>query len=59
MSTPVKHFGIVVGVDGSPASDVATCWAARAAALKSIPLTVVSVVTTPMATYPPVPTPTP
>jgi nucleotide-binding universal stress UspA family protein len=57
MSTPVKHFGIVVGVDGSPASDVATCWAARDAALKNIPLTVVSVVTTPMATYPPVPYP--
>jgi nucleotide-binding universal stress UspA family protein len=57
MSTPVKHFGVVVGVDGSPASDVATCWAARDAALKNIPLTVVSVVTTPMATYPPVPYP--
>ena len=57
MSTPVKHLGVVVGVDGSPASDVATCWAARDAAMKSIPLTVVSVVTTPTATYPPVPYP--
>jgi len=57
MSTPVKHFGIIVGVDGSPASDVATCWAARDAALRSIPLTVVSVVTTPTATFPPVPYP--
>jgi nucleotide-binding universal stress UspA family protein len=54
---PVKHLGIVVAVDGSPASDAATCWAARDAALKGIPLTVVSVVTTPTATYPPIPYP--
>ena len=57
MSTPVKHLGIVVAVDGSPASDAATCWAARDAAMRNIPLTVVSVVTTPTATYPPVPYP--
>jgi nucleotide-binding universal stress UspA family protein len=57
MSASVKHLGIVVGVDGSPASDVATCWAARDAAMKNVPLTVVSVVTTPTATYPPVPYP--
>jgi nucleotide-binding universal stress UspA family protein len=57
MSAPVKHLGIVVGVDGSPASDVASCWAARDAAMRNIPLTVVSVVTTPTATYPPVPYP--
>ena len=57
MSTPVKQLGIVVGVDGSPASDVATRWAARDAALRSTPLTVVSVVTTPTATFPPVPYP--
>jgi nucleotide-binding universal stress UspA family protein len=57
MSAPVKHLGIVVAVDGSPASDAATCWAARDAALRNVPLTVVSVVTTPMATFPPVPYP--
>ncbi|MGO9351695.1 MAG: universal stress protein [Mycobacterium sp.] len=57
MSTAVKHLGIVVGVDGSPASGAATCWAAREAAMRNIPLTVVSVVTTPTATYPPVPYP--
>jgi len=57
MSTPVKHLGIVVGVDDSPASNAATCWAARDAAMRNIPLTVVSVVTTPTTTYPPVPYP--
>ena len=57
MSAPVKHLGIVVAVDGSPASDAATRWAARDAALKNVPLTVVSVVTTPTATFPPVPYP--
>jgi len=57
MSAPVKHLGIVVAVDGSPASNAATCWAARDAAMRNIPLTVVSVVTTPTATYPPVPYP--
>ncbi len=38
-----KYHGIVVGVDGSPASDVATEWAARDAALRNVPLTVVHV----------------
>jgi nucleotide-binding universal stress UspA family protein len=57
MSAPVKRLGIVVAVDGSPASNAATCWAARDAAMRNIPLTVVSVVTTPTATYPPVPYP--
>jgi nucleotide-binding universal stress UspA family protein len=57
MSALVKRLGIVVAVDGSPASDAATCWAARDAAMRNIPLTVVSVVTTPTATYPPVRTP--
>ena len=57
MTTAPKHLGIVVAVDGSPASDAATCWAARDAAMRYIPLTVVSVVTTPTATYPPVPYP--
>lgn len=38
-----KPHGIVVGVDGSPASRVATDWAARDAALRHVPLTVVHV----------------
>jgi nucleotide-binding universal stress UspA family protein len=57
MTTAIKHLGIVVAVDGSPASNAAACWAARDAAMRNIPLTVVSVVTTPTATYPPVPYP--
>ena len=57
MSTASKPLGIVVAVDGSPASDVATCWAARDAAMRNIPLTVVNAVTTPTAIYPPVPYP--
>jgi nucleotide-binding universal stress UspA family protein len=38
-----KPLGVVVGVDGSPASRVATDWAARDAALRGVPLTVVYV----------------
>lgn len=41
-SVPKLH-GIVVGVDGSPASRVATDWAARDAALRHVPLTLVHV----------------
>lgn len=42
-SSDSKSHGIIVGVDGSPASDVATEWAARDAALRNVPLTVVHV----------------
>lgn len=42
-SSETKYHGIVVGVDGSPASDVATEWAARDAALRNVPLTVVHI----------------
>jgi nucleotide-binding universal stress UspA family protein len=38
MSAPVKHLGIVVAVDDSPASNAATCWAAREAAMRNHPL---------------------
>ena len=39
-TSETKPHGIVVGVDGSPASRVATDWAARDAALRGVPLTV-------------------
>jgi len=57
MSVPVKQLGIVVAVDGSPASNAAASWAAREAAMRNIVLTVVHAVSTPTATYPPVPYP--
>lgn len=41
--TDSRPHGIVVAVDGSPASRVATDWAARDAALRRVPLTVVHV----------------
>ena len=43
MSTRATHRGIIVGVDGSPASKVAIDWATRDAAIRKIPLTVVNV----------------
>ena len=42
-SSVSKLHGIVVGVDGSPASRVAADWAARDAALRRVPLTIVHV----------------
>lgn len=44
MTAPLKPHGIVVGVDGSPASNFAVCWAARDAALRNVPLTLVHMV---------------
>ena len=53
-----KHHGIVVGVDGSPASRVAVDWAARDAELRDVPLTVVHVMpTTLMGTWSDIPVP--
>jgi nucleotide-binding universal stress UspA family protein len=57
MSAPVKQLGIVVAVDGSPASTAAARWAAGEAAMRNIPLTVMHAVTTPTTTFPPVPYP--
>ena len=57
MSAPVKQLGIVVAVDGSPASNAAAFWASRDAALRNIPLTVINAVATPTTTWPPVPYP--
>ena len=53
MSTRATHRGIVVGVDGSPPSKVAVDWAARDAAMRKIPLTVVNVLYPLMVSYPP------
>lgn len=44
MSAQAKNYGIVVGVDGSPASDVAVRWAAREAVMRQKPLTLIHVV---------------
>ena len=43
MSTQPAPLGIVVGVDGSAASRVAVDWAARDAAMRRVPLTLVHV----------------
>ena len=43
MSSQKTQYGILVGVDGSPASDAATWWGAREAMMRNIPLTLVHV----------------
>lgn len=43
MSERISHHGVVVGTDGSPSSRVAVQWAAREAAMRHLPLTVVHV----------------
>jgi nucleotide-binding universal stress UspA family protein len=42
------HPGVVVGVDGSPSSDLAVRWAAREATMRNVPLTIVHVSTPPV-----------
>ncbi len=55
MSASEKRYGIVVGVDGSPASNFAVCWAARDAALRGIPLTLFHMVNPAAPVWPPMP----
>ena len=50
MFTSAPHRGIVVGVDGSSSSKVAVEWAARDAAMRNVPLSLVNVLDPPMAT---------
>jgi len=38
-----KHYGIIVGVDGTPASDAAVGWAAHDAVMRGVPLTLIHV----------------
>jgi nucleotide-binding universal stress UspA family protein len=52
MSQSVKHYGVVVGVDGSAASNFAVCWAAHEASIRNVPLTLVHMVNTVAPLYP-------
>jgi nucleotide-binding universal stress UspA family protein len=49
MSSSATHHGIIVGIDGSPPSKVAVDWAAREAAMRNVPLTLVHIVELPSA----------
>lgn len=53
-----QHFGIVVGVDGSPPSDAAVRWAAHEAAMRNLRLTLVHALATPALPWPAAPMPT-
>ena len=55
MSAPVNRHGIVVGIDGSAAANAAVCWAARDAAMRRVPLTVVHMVNSAVPMYPAIP----
>ena len=57
VSTTVKRYGIVVGVDGSAASDAAVFWAARDAAMRNVPLHLIHMYNTFVPTYPQIPMP--
>ena len=51
MVSTTKHYGIIVGIDGSPASDAAVSWAAHDAAIRGLPLTLVHVENPAAATW--------
>jgi len=52
MSAGSTRYGIVVGVDGSAASNAAAFWAAREAAMRQVPLTLVHMLTVVGSAYP-------
>lgn len=58
MSAPPSRSGILVGVDGSPASNCAVDWAARDAAMRDVRLTIVHAVKPLGVTLPKAPMPT-
>ncbi|KZS58613.1 universal stress protein [Mycobacterium kansasii] len=55
MSATMKRLGIVVGVDGSAASNAAVSWAAQDAALRHLPLTLVHMVNAAVPMWPEMP----
>jgi nucleotide-binding universal stress UspA family protein len=57
MESQPSHSGIIVGVDGSPSSSVAVNWAARDAAMRKVPLTLVSAIGAPLAVWSATPIP--
>jgi nucleotide-binding universal stress UspA family protein len=57
MTASQTYRGIMVGVDGSPASNAAVNWAAREAARRNVPLTLVHVINAAVATWPETPKP--
>ena len=58
MTGASNHHGIVVGVDGSSSSTLAVEWAAREAAMRHLPLTLVHVLMPPVSlTWPDIPAP--
>ncbi|MGH3632775.1 universal stress protein [Mycobacterium sp.] len=58
MSGPTNRSGILVGVDGSPASNYAVDWAARDAAMRNVSLTIVHAVRPIGISLPQAPVPT-
>jgi nucleotide-binding universal stress UspA family protein len=55
MTTSVKRYGIVAAVDGSAPSNAAVCWAARDAAIRNLPLTLVHMYSSYVPTFPQIP----